>query len=69
MVTKSCIHSSALPCLVPEGDYEYFFVTLKVDLTTLQAKFSVLVTFLEDGVGRDTQNMDRQTFLGKHYFR
>ena len=42
------------------------------------AKFSVSVTFLGlvgeggDGMGRTdthTENMDRQTFLGKHYFR
>ena len=31
------------------------------------AKFSAWVTFF--GTGRDTQNMDRQTFVGKHYFR
>ena len=51
-----------------------FLSPLKYILQLYFAKFLVLATFWGDGTvtGRDTQthtHVDRQTFLGKYYFR
>ena len=49
--------------LTPGSCAGYFYVTLEVDLTTLFSKIFCFSDFF-GGTGRD-----RQTFLGKYYFR
>ena len=79
MVLKSNIRSSASPRPALQHDSEYFFVTLEVYLKTLFSKIFCFSDFFSgtgrdgtDGTGQTGQtdkHMDRQTFLGKYYFR
>ena len=50
-----------------------FFVTLEVYLTTLFSKIFCFSNFFggtgRDGRGQTDRHTDRQTFLGKYYFR
>ena len=70
------MHSSASPHQAPQHDSEYFFVNLEVYLKTLFSKTFHFIDFFRgwdetDRTGREgtDRNMDRQTFLGKYYFR
>ena len=77
VVLKLNIRSSALPRLAPDHDSEYFHIILEVYLTPSFSKIFCFSDFF-GGTGRDrtdrtdrqtNRHMDRQTFLGKYYFR
>ena len=65
----------ALPCTALQWhqcNSECIFVTLEIHLTTLFCEIFCFLFFFvtgQDVTGRTDKNMDRQTFLGKYYFR
>ena len=69
VVLKSYIRSSTLPCLATERDYEYFFVTLEVYLTTLFSKIFCFGDFFGGQEGTGQTEYGQRDFSRKIFFR